>query len=353
MRLSSSTSPVLFLLTGAVGRNKIPQASAFFARTPFFDHTHSTGFAKRSRAASVSSKGVHIHPNSGAGENHQSFATTSPTIPVEGAIPITSSTFSVMQDEDNDGMDVLRERINIQITEDDLNVLSELKGKISQQMNPFKESASLLFDDSLSSSSGHIAGQNAKEAFGTSSMPLASRHHRPESVHIILFNPQTKHEGMHTIEYPRNSGKNLCLAFESHFECDRFASQLTESGGGSFSDPVPYEMALDTLDTYCQNLGVHVQVVPTGTNIRPPNSNSPVLGHNPNLNVERLALDYLFDMVEMTGKMDSFDGVTDAGGDVSLYYDMLEGMFWVGDASDLDDEDSCAIFTDDITGCWE
>jgi len=78
-----------------------------------------------------------------------------------------------------------------------------------------------------------------------------------------------------------------------------------------------------------------------------------VLGHNPNLNVERLALDYLFDMVEMSGKMDSFDGITDAGGDVSLYYDMLEGMFWVGDASDLDDEDSCAIFTDDIIGCWE
>ena len=55
----------------------------------------------------------------------------------------------------------------------------------------------------------------------------------------------------------------------------------------------------------------------------------------------------------MTGKMDSFDGVTDAGGDASLYYDMLEGMFWVGDASDLDDKDSCAIFTDDIIGCWE
>ena len=347
MRLSSSTSPVLLLLAGAVGRNKIPQASAFFARTPFFDHTHSTGFAKRSRAASVSSKGVHIHPNSGAGDTHQSPATTSPMI------PITSSTFSVIRDEDNDGMAVLRERINIQITEDDLNVLSELKGKISQQMNPFKENASQLFDDSLSSSSGHIADQNAKEAFPPSSMPLVSRHHRPESVHIILFNPQTKQEGMHTIEFPRNSGNNLVLAFESKSECDRFASQLAESGRGSFSDPVPYEMALDTLDTYCQNLGVHVQVVPTGTNIRPPNSNSPVLGHNPNLNVERLALDYLFDMVEMSGKMDSFDGITDAGGDVSLYYDMLEGMFWVGDASDLDDEDSCAIFTDDIIGCWE
>mmetsp|Transcript_4027 Transcript_4027/g.11478 ORF Transcript_4027/g.11478 Transcript_4027/m.11478 type:complete len:350 (-) Transcript_4027:60-1109(-) len=349
MRLS--TSPVLLLVAGAVAHNRIPRAFAFFASPPFFDHTHSTGFAKRSRAASASSKAVHIRPNNSAGYDTQSPATTSPTIPVEGAIPITSSTFSVIRDGDNDGTAVLRERFNIQITEDDLAVLSELKGRISQQMNPFKENTS-PFADSHSSSSGHIADQIVEETFDPSLIPLAS-HHRPESVHIILFNPQTKQEGMHTIEFPKGSGNNLVLAFESKSECDHFASQLAESGGGSFSDPVTYELALDTLNSYCQNLGVYVQVVPTGTDIRPPTSNSPVLGHNPNLNIEKLTLDYLFDMVEMAGKMDGVDGITVGGGDVGVFYDTLEGMYWVGDASDLDDEETCAIFTDDVIGCWE
>ena len=51
-------------------------------------------------------------------------------------------------------------------------------------------------------------------------------HTRPEDVHIILFKPDTEEEGVHTIEYPKGSGTNVILAFESKEECTRFAATL-------------------------------------------------------------------------------------------------------------------------------
>jgi hypothetical protein len=50
----------------------------------------------------------------------------------------------------------------------------------------------------------------------------------PTSVFIILFRPGTKDEGVHTIEYPRNSGNNVILAFEAKHDCDKFAGALKE-----------------------------------------------------------------------------------------------------------------------------
>ena len=53
---------------------------------------------------------------------------------------------------------------------------------------------------------------------------------------------------MHTIEFPKGSGNNIVLAFESRSECDRFAEQLAESGEESFSEPVTYEIPTDGLE---------------------------------------------------------------------------------------------------------
>lgn len=50
----------------------------------------------------------------------------------------------------------------------------------------------------------------------------------PESVHIILFHPDTVEQSAHTIEYPKGSGNNIILAFESGAECVRFAGMLKE-----------------------------------------------------------------------------------------------------------------------------
>ena len=57
----------------------------------------------------------------------------------------------------------------------------------------------------------------------------------PESVHIILFLPDTPQQHVHTIEYPKGSGSNILLAFEDEYECHVFAKMLVRDLG--FENP--------------------------------------------------------------------------------------------------------------------
>jgi len=50
----------------------------------------------------------------------------------------------------------------------------------------------------------------------------------PDSVHIILFHPDTPKQHVHTIEYPVGSGENMILAFESQRDSIRFARMLQQ-----------------------------------------------------------------------------------------------------------------------------
>ena len=56
----------------------------------------------------------------------------------------------------------------------------------------------------------------------------------PESVHIILFHPDTPKQHVHTVEFPQNSGNNLIMAFESGGDCANFARMLQDL---EFADP--------------------------------------------------------------------------------------------------------------------
>ena len=58
----------------------------------------------------------------------------------------------------------------------------------------------------------------------------------PESVHIILFQPGTDQQHVHTIEMPIGSGNNLILAFESGADCVSFARDLQDL---EFGQPHP------------------------------------------------------------------------------------------------------------------
>lgn len=51
---------------------------------------------------------------------------------------------------------------------------------------------------------------------------------KPTKAHIVLFNPGTDREGVHTIEFPKGSGHNLILAFESRTECEQFSTLLKD-----------------------------------------------------------------------------------------------------------------------------
>ena len=50
----------------------------------------------------------------------------------------------------------------------------------------------------------------------------------PDSVHIILFHPDTPKQHVHTIEYPVGSGENMILAFESSSDCIQFSRMLQQ-----------------------------------------------------------------------------------------------------------------------------
>lgn len=118
---------------------------------------------------------------------------------------------------------------------------------------------------------------------------------KPDEVYIILFNPDTDREGVHTIEFPKESGNNMILAFESHLECQQFSASLKEQ---QFFDPTPQQMNLEALENYCVQIGVEVQVIPKGMgmNLTPPKESVLNLGLNPNLEQEMKMLDYLFEI---------------------------------------------------------
>jgi Protein of unknown function (DUF3110) len=125
---------------------------------------------------------------------------------------------------------------------------------------------------------------------------------RPEQVHVIWFKPNTDEQGVHTIEYPKGSGSNFVLAFESKEACDKFAESLQAQ---HFDNLQPMEFELDSLESFCDMLGVFVQVVPEGMEIRPPTRNVQELGkHNPHLKEEKSHLDYIFDMFDMEVEVD-------------------------------------------------
>lgn len=76
----------------------------------------------------------------------------------------------------------------------------------------------------------------------------------PESVHIILFHPDTPKQHIHTIEFPKGSGTNLILAFESGSDCVLFANMLRDL---EFVDPsVSYlgHICYDVINVMCAML---------------------------------------------------------------------------------------------------
>jgi len=75
-----------------------------------------------------------------------------------------------------------------------------------------------------------ISQETSPQLFAVKKEPAV----RPEQVHVILFNPHTEEEGMHTIEYPKGSGTNVILAFEDSNDCNVFSEHLKAQ---QFPDP--------------------------------------------------------------------------------------------------------------------
>ncbi|KAL7525756.1 hypothetical protein ACHAXR_001146 [Thalassiosira sp. AJA248-18] len=93
----------------------------------------------------------------------------------------------------------------------------------------------------------------------------------PESVHIILFHPDTPKQHIHTIEFPKNSGNNLIMAFESGGDCVTFARMLQDL---EFVDPTPQETLFEPFAEYSEMAGLSLMIVPKGFELTPPQLNA-------------------------------------------------------------------------------
>jgi Protein of unknown function (DUF3110) len=91
-----------------------------------------------------------------------------------------------------------------------------------------------------------------------------------EEVHIILFHAGTEQQGVHTIEFPKGSGKNYLLAFEILPECEQFMTSLQQEGNIQFQNAMTAECQYAELKEFCDTISVQVRIVPEGRSIRPP-----------------------------------------------------------------------------------
>jgi hypothetical protein len=56
---------------------------------------------------------------------------------------------------------------------------------------------------------------------------------------------------------------------------------------------------MDTLHTFCERMGVHLQIVPLGVNVIPPSQNVKAVGrHNRSLREQQNHLEYIFSMMD-------------------------------------------------------
>lgn len=164
------------------------------------------------------------------------------------------------------------------------------------------------FEDSLLDEWRHIrVSENPYNKLFTGDIPVQER---PEHVYVILFNPETEQQGVHSVEYPKGSGSNYVLAFRSLAACQKFSASLRAQ---NFEDPRATRYRLDTLERFCDRLGVYVQVIPKDVNLVPPTQTVEAFGHNPHLIDDRNNLEYIFDMFELEVSDDGLLVEEDAG----------------------------------------
>jgi hypothetical protein len=85
---------------------------------------------------------------------------------------------------------------------------------------------------------------------------------RPEIVYLLVYNPGTDQEGVHTTDYPKDgSGSEVVLAFEELDDCISFANVL--KANPSFPlEPIPTPAPLQQMEPAMAGMGLSVMVVP-------------------------------------------------------------------------------------------
>jgi hypothetical protein len=91
----------------------------------------------------------------------------------------------------------------------------------------------------------------------------ASNPNQPEIVYILMYNPGTDQEGVHTTEFPKDSeAAEVILGFEELGDCIQFASAL--KGNPNFPlEPVPTPTPLQQMQSAVESMGLSIMVVPS------------------------------------------------------------------------------------------
>ena len=83
----------------------------------------------------------------------------------------------------------------------------------------------------------------------------------PEMIFILIYKPYTDDEGLHITEYPKGSGNQILLAFESIDDC-RYLSSMLAMEPSVPGTPVPTPAPLTQMEQACQQMGWTIKVVP-------------------------------------------------------------------------------------------
>jgi hypothetical protein len=85
---------------------------------------------------------------------------------------------------------------------------------------------------------------------------------QPEIVYILVYNPGTEKEGVHTTEYPKDgSGSEVILGFEELGDCVQFATAL-KSNPDFPLEPIPTPAPFQQMQASVETMGLRIMVVP-------------------------------------------------------------------------------------------
>ena len=93
----------------------------------------------------------------------------------------------------------------------------------------------------------------------------ATMEYIPEIVYIMIYNPGQPEEGLHTTEFPKGSGNDVVLAFESLEECVAFSNIIKSDKSLNLPEPIPTPTPYEQMNMACQNMGLSIKVVPAET----------------------------------------------------------------------------------------
>jgi len=78
---------------------------------------------------------------------------------------------------------------------------------------------------------------------------------------MIVYNPSTEEEGIHTMKSPRGTENELLLTFEGLADCINF-SRVIKNDPGLPHEPIPTPTSTEMMEEACKSMGLPMKIVP-------------------------------------------------------------------------------------------